>query len=164
VSQALTAPFAVAALVLAVAGAAKLRAPWGAAGALGWDPRLIRSIALGELALGLAALLTPQRALAAGVAIVYLVFAGLSYRLARRSVGCGCFGAAETAASPLQSILSMVVALVCASAAVWPPHAVLSRPAVQAVVLVVGIAGAAYGVVLAYIELPSAWRAFEGSS
>lgn len=97
--SALAPPFALLALLLALAGAAKLRAPAPAAAALfalGLPSRaaLVRAIGLGELALGVAALAVPGPLTAAGVAAAYAVFALVVAALARSAPGipCGCFG------------------------------------------------------------------------
>jgi hypothetical protein len=162
-ADALTGPHAVAAIVLGIAGLAKLRSPATAAAALAVRPALIRCFALLELGLGAAALVSPAPALSALLAVTYLALAALTLVLARRSAACGCFGEGQTPASISQSILSVVLALVCAAAAVLAPHAlgwILARPAGTAAVLVVGTAGAVYGTVVAYSELPLAWRSW----
>jgi hypothetical protein len=162
-ADALTGPHAVAAVVLCIAGIAKLRAPGTAAAALTVRPVLVRSFALLELMLGAAALVSPAPLLSALLAATYAGLAGLTLVLARRSQACGCFGEGETPASISQSILSAALALVCGAAAVWHPHAlgwILGRPAGTAAVLVVGTAGAVYGTVVAYSELPLAWRSW----
>src|SRR5437588_10418054 len=112
-SGALTSPFAVAAVVLIVAGLAKLRSPAGAARALGTlgvgaDPVLVRGIAIVEIALGGWAAIRPGMVVAAGVAGAYGGFAGLAWLLARRQASCGCFGEREHPASAVQSIVSAV--------------------------------------------------------
>jgi hypothetical protein len=162
-AEALTGPHAVAAVVLCIAGIAKLRSPATAAAALAVRPVLVRSFALGELALGAAALLSPAPALSALLAATYAGLAGLTLVLARRSQACGCFGEGETPASISQSVLSGALALICAAAAVAQPHGlgwILGRPAGTAAVLVFGTAGAVYGTVIAYSELPLAWRSW----
>jgi len=165
VADALTAPLAVAALVLVVAGVAKLRAPAPAAGALrelGLPAAApaIRAFAVGEIALGMWALVDPSSAPAIALACCYAAFAGLALLLAARRASCGCFGEDEFPASRFQALLSAVLAVACAAAAVWPPSGLLDRPAGQAAVLVVGIAASAYATVLAYTQLPAAWSAW----
>lgn len=84
--------------------------------------------------------------------------------LARRHAACGCFGESESPASVAQAILSLALALVAlAAAAVALPHGlgwVLGRAPVPAATLLLGTAGAAYGAVLAYTEVPRAWAAW----
>ena len=114
----------------------------------------------GEVALGVWALVSPGAVAAIGLACCYAVFAMLALLLASRRAACGCFGEGDFPASPVQALLSAVLAAACAFAAGWPPHGLLDRPAGQAVVLVIGIAGSAYAMVLAYTQLPAAWSAW----
>jgi hypothetical protein len=156
---------AVAALVLVIAGVAKLRAPAPAVAALrelGLPVMAppIRAFAAGEIALGVWALVAPTSIVAIALACCYATFAELALMLARRRAACGCFGEGDSPASRVQALLSAVLSLACAAAAVWSPHGLLDRPAGQAVVLVIGIAAAAYATVLAYIQLPAAWSAW----
>jgi methylamine utilization protein MauE len=161
----LTAPVAVAALVLAVAGVAKLRAPAPAAAALrelglpAGRP-LIRVFAVFEIALGGWALASPGGPAAAAVAGCYAVFALLALLLARHRAACGCFGEAEFPASRLQALISAVLGAACGAAAVWPAHGVLDRPAGQAAVLLIGIVACGYATVLAYTLVPAAWSSW----
>jgi hypothetical protein len=165
VADVLTAPLAVAALVLIVAGVAKLRVPAPAARALreldvpAGEPA-IRVFAAAEVALGVWALVSPGAVAAIGLACCYGVFSMLAVLLARRRAACGCFGESDFPASRLQALISGVLAAACAAAAIWPPHGLLDRPAGQAVVLAIGIAGSAYAMVLAYTQLPAAWSAW----
>ena len=160
---ALGVPELVAAFVLCVAGVAKLRAPGGAARAVGADPRLVRLFAAGELALGALALAAGGRVLAAVMAALYAGFAVLTLRLARAGQTCGCFGAQQSPASPLQSALSGTLAAVCLLAALAGPRSldwILERSPGGVTVLGLGTAGAVYGIVLAYSELPQLWRSW----
>jgi hypothetical protein len=156
---------AVAALVLVVAGAAKLRAPAPAVGALrelglpAGQPA-IRAFAAAEIALGVWVLASPGGVPAIALACCYAVFSVLALRLASRRAACGCFGEGDFPASRLQALISAALAVTCGGAAVWPPHGILDRPAGQAVVLVIGIAASAYATVLAYTQLPAAWSAW----
>lgn len=169
-AAALTPPFEVAALVLCAAGLAKLRWPDGAVRALitlGLPARrwLVRALAAAELALGLWSLLAPERLAAALVAVAFGVFAPLSLALARRHVACGCFGAGDAPASPLQAGLSGALAAGALAAAGGSVHGVdwvLAAGPLRSGTLVVGIAASAYAVVIAYTELPQAWEAWSG--
>jgi Methylamine utilisation protein MauE len=170
-TAALTPPFAVAALVLCIAGVAKLRAPDGAAGALRavalpGSVTLARLGALAEVALGAWALIRPSAMTAALVALVYAVFCGLSLALARRDGECGCFGDTGAPASALQSLLSGALALVAGAAAVAGAHPIGwvlgSAGAAIGVVAALGLVGAAYAAVLVYTALPQAWAAWSG--
>lgn len=165
----LTPPLVVAALVLCIAGVAKLRSPGAAVAALSTlgirVPRaLVRAFAFLELAVGAFVALDPTRVASAVVACLYALFSGLSLALANRRASCGCFGEQDAPASVLQSLLSAVLASVAIAAAIWPPsHGigwVLGHDLAVAATLFVGIAGAVYASVVAYTDLPSAWTAW----
>ncbi len=167
-SAALSGPFLAVAGVLCVSGLAKLRAPRAAVPALAllglpaarW---LVAAVAVGEITLGLAALLVPVRGVALLVGLAYVAFAVVAARLAALRASCGCFGESQAAASPVQSLLSAGLAGVAIAAAVSPPAGaawVLGRPAGTGLILGVGIAGCIYGLVIAYTQLPSAWGAW----
>lgn len=165
--SALAVPQLVAALVLGVAGAAKLRAPDAAARAVGAGRWLVRLLAIGELALGALALAVGGPLLIAIMAVLYAGFAILTLRLARAGKACGCFGAPQSPASPLQSALSGALAVVCLLAAIGGARSlgwILERSPGVVTVLGLGTAGAVYGVVLAYSELPQLWRAWSPPS
>jgi hypothetical protein len=170
VADVLSGPFLIAALTLCVAGVAKLRSPAPAAGALRaarlpGNEAVVRVFAAGELALGIAAAVSPGTAIAAALACVYAGFAGLVLILHRRGAACGCFGEALTPASRAQSAISAALALVCAVAAAGETHGVgwvLGRTPATAASLVVGVAAAVFALVLAYSELPAAWNAWGG--
>jgi hypothetical protein len=172
-TAALTPPYAVAALVLCIAGVAKLRAPHGATRALTTlglpgSAALVRLGALAEVAIGAWSLIHPTALSAALVALLYTVFCGASVLLARRHADCGCFGEASAAApaSALQSLLSGALALVAAAAAVAGAHGIGwilgSAGAMIGVVAVLGLAAAVYAAVLVYTALPQAWAAWSG--
>lgn len=162
-ADALTVPHAVAALVLCVAGLAKLRSPGAAARAVSVGAVGIRAFATGELALGVWGLVAVAPAGSLLMAALYAGFAALTLVLSRRGAGCGCFGAERAPASAIQSLLSAALAAICVACAIAAPHAlmwILDRPAGIATVLVLGTAGAVYGTVLAYSELPLLWRSW----
>jgi hypothetical protein len=167
---ALAPPFILAALVLCAAGALKLRSPAGAAGALRalglpGRPWLVRGLALGELALGIACAAYPTRALAAVLALLYALFGAVAAVLMRRRVACGCFGDNDLPVSLAHVIASELLGTLALAAVAAPPHGlawVLARPATQAAALLIGIAGAVYATVLAYTVVPRAWAAWEG--
>jgi hypothetical protein len=161
VADALTPPFALAAIVLCVAGVAKLRSPAGAAAAVSVSPILIRVFALAELALGGWAIALPSRLSASLLSVLYACFAVVALMLARRHTPCGCFGEQDRPASGLQSLLSAGLAAVAAVAADRPPHGIGWLFA-RSPVLWLALAGAVYAVVLAYTTLPAAWTAWEG--
>lgn len=164
----LSGPFLAAAGVLCVSGVAKLRSPGPARQALvllGLPSRrgLVRGLAAAELGLGAAGLTAPGTVTGLLVALAYATFAVVAARLAALRASCGCFGESQGAASPVQSWLSAALAALALAAAAWPPHGVgwvLGRPAAQALTLAVGAAGCVYGLVVAYTQLPGAWRAW----
>jgi hypothetical protein len=162
-ASALTVPYAIAALVLCVAGVAKLRSPEPAARAVGVPPALVRGFAAGEVCLGLWALVGPGFPAGLIVAIVYAAFAATTLILARRGAACGCFGAEGNDASPLQSALSAVLAVVAAVSAATGVHSaawLLHHSPATTAVLVLGAGAAVYAVVLAYSALPLLWRSW----
>ncbi len=169
-AEALSGPFLIAALTLCVAGVAKLRSPVLALNALRaarlpGGTGVIRIFAVAELTLGIAAALRPRTVPAAALACLYAGFAVLALVLHRRGATCGCFGDARTPASPSQSAISAALAAVCAVAAVSHPPGVtwiLNRSPALATCLIIGIGGAVFATVVAYSELPSAWRAWDG--
>jgi hypothetical protein len=159
-ADALTVPHAVAALVLCAAGIAKLRSPRTAATALGVPVGLIRAFSVYELVLGAGAL--GWTVLSPLLALTYAGLAALTLVLARRAQSCGCFGEGDAPASGMQSLLSLALALVCAV----PAHGagwLLDRSVGSATVLALGVVVAAYGILVAYAEVPAAWQAWSAT-
>jgi methylamine utilization protein MauE len=169
-AEALTPPLLVAAAVLLLAGAAKLRSPAAAAHALrtlGVPARggLVRALAVAELALALLVMLAPSRPATGAIACLYAVFALITLLLARQRASCGCFGEAGPPASSAQSLISLLFSAVAWLATASSAHGlpwVLGRPLGSAVVVVLGAGAAAFGAVVAYTEVPSAWAAWSG--
>jgi hypothetical protein len=167
-ATALTAPFAVAALVLCAAGVAKLRSPAGAVSALvvlGLPARAVsvRALAVSEVALGVGSLLQPARATAAAVAGLYAIFAVVSFGLARRRAACGCFGVDDAPAWVGQSVLSAALAAAGLAAVIATPHGVgwiLGSGVAHAAALLLAIVGSAYAAIIVYTQLPRAWPAW----
>jgi hypothetical protein len=168
---ALTPPFMVAALVLIVAGVAKIRSPEPAALAmrtLGMPipPAAIRTFAAAEMGLGATAALYPGSLISRiAVAAVYTLFAGLSLMLARRRSGCGCFGERDIPASMIGSLLSAALAGIAAATIGWTPHSlgwILSQAPAIGAVTTLGIIAATYAAIVAYTDLPLAWEAWSG--
>jgi hypothetical protein len=165
VTAVLAPPFLVAALVLCVAGVAKLRSPARAAAALGTRPSAIRALALGEVTLGIACLVHPTRGLALALAVSYALFAVTAVILRRRRVACGCFGDDDLPVSLAHVIASELLGALAVAAAVASPRGLAwlaGQPTPVAGGLVAGIAGAAYATVLVYTQLPVAWNAWSG--
>jgi hypothetical protein len=148
-----------------VAGLAKLRAPRTAAAAIGTRPGVIRALALVELAVGLACVVHPTRALAAGLALLYGLFAIVAALLRRRRVACGCFGDDDLPVSQAHVVASELLCALGAAAAFASPRGIgwlASQPVATGVVLAVGIAASAYATLLVYVRLPAAWIAWSG--
>jgi hypothetical protein len=155
-ADAITPAFATAALVLGVAGFAKLRSHSSSLWVL---------VASGEIALSGWCLLAPGRIASGALACAFAAFSVVALVLARRGASCGCFGEAarEEPASVTQSLLSAALASVALAATLSPAHGlgwVLARPAGSAAVLVVGICASAYAAVLAYTQLPRLWSSW----
>jgi hypothetical protein len=101
------------------------------------------------------------------LALAYGAFSLISLALARRRAACGCFGGTEAPASGLQVALSLALAATAGLAAEQLPHGlpwVVTRAGALAAVLLLGLAGAVYGGVLAYTEAPRAWAAWRGQA
>jgi hypothetical protein len=152
-------------LTLCVAGALKLRSPQSAAGALALPPWIVRVLAAAELALGAACAVHPTRAGAVAVGLVYSLFAIVAVILQRRRVACGCFGDNGLPVSRAHVIASELLAAMAVAAAFSTPRGlgwVGSQPGFSGVAMVVGLVGATYAMVLLYVEVPRAWRAWSG--
>ena len=103
---------------------------------------------------------------AALLAVTYAGLGGLTLALSRRRASCGCFGEGDEPASAAQSALSAILAAVTLAAAVAGVHGagwIAGRPPQIAIVLALGAVTAAYGTVVAYAEIPAAWRAWSAS-
>jgi hypothetical protein len=150
-----------AAALVCVAAAAKLREPAGAVRALrvlGLPARawIVRALSVVEVAVGVAVLAAPGRATVAVLAGLYVTFGSAGAALRGRP--CGCFGADDVPVTAAHVVLSGVLAVVCAAGALWPPHGIawaVARP-----VLAIGIAGCTYAALLAYTQLATAWGAW----
>ena len=124
--DALVGPVTVAAAVLALGGVAKVLRPIPTAGALralGLPGPVtgVRALGVGELVVGVAAVVTAASALVAVVAVAYLAFAG--FVAAARRAGtdiqsCGCFGTVDTPPSLVHLVVNLGFAAVAATAAV----------------------------------------------
>ncbi len=169
---ALTPPLVVAALVVILAGGAKLRAPAGAAAALAvlrlpGGRTAVRALAVGEIGLGAAVLASGSPVLRLLLGALYLAFALVVLTLLRREAECGCFGEAGTTASAIHVILNLALALVCViggTVRAAGTSALFALPAREMPVALLGVAAATAAAVLAYTELPDAWRAWSGDA
>jgi hypothetical protein len=124
----LAAPYLVAAAVLLLAGATKLRAPAATAGALRdaglpGSPLVARGLGGVEVLVGAVALLVGGRVAAAGLAAAYLGVTAVAWRQRRAGADCGCFGVSGTPVSGIHLGVNAVAVLVAAGAFVVGPSA-----------------------------------------
>jgi hypothetical protein len=166
---ALTAPFTVAALVLALGGALKAWAPQGTAGALRglglphhtW---LVRAGGAAELALGTAAVVTGDRLLAALIALSYAAFVAfvvLALRADAPLSSCGCLGKLETPPHLVHVVLDATAFAAAAAVAIVggdPLVDVLGDQPLGAVPYVALVTVAVAAVVTAMVSLPQVLR------
>ncbi len=121
-----------AALLLGGAGLGKLRTPQPAAAMLrravpaGLRPLaragVVRAVGVGELAVGVAAVLTGDRSALVLLAVAYLAFLGLAVRLlsAPTPASCGCFGRVDSPVGVGHVVLNLVAAGAAVAGAVRP--------------------------------------------
>lgn len=129
-------PYLAAAGLLVVAGVPKLVDPLPLVRALRQagvpgTRLLVRSFALGEVAVGAWAVIAPSRASAGLVAAAYVVFTAFVVRALRRGGvlgSCGCFGKPDTPATRTHAALTAVAALVAGAIATDPPVSAWSGP------------------------------------
>lgn len=124
----LTGPLMAAALLLGVAGVAKVANPDPTRVALrtaglpgtAW---FVRMIAAGEIVLGIVAVAVGGRLGAVLLGLAYLGFAGFSIRVISTSRGkasCGCFGASDAPLGKLHVVINLGIAVAAAVALVDP--------------------------------------------
>ena len=157
--EAATAPYLAAALLLVVAGLAKVARPLSlvralrAAGLRVRAPllaRWVRGLALLEAALGAVAVVQPSRAAALLVAVSYAGFTAFVLRALRRGsplASCGCFGQADTPPTPGHAVVTGMLAVAAGLIAI-------GSAASLGVALVVVSAVLAYLTYLALAVLP----------
>jgi Ca2+/Na+ antiporter len=133
----LTAATWVFALLLVVAGSAKIARPAGTGAALRLvrvpaDARVVRALGAGEVTLGVVVLAFGGAVPATLLALVYAGFAVFAERQRRRGGACGCFGTTTTPATALHVGLNVTAAVIAAVAAVAPgaslPALVIADP------------------------------------
>jgi methylamine utilization protein MauE len=164
----------VAAGMLAVAGAAKLRRPVPTARAL-WEAGLPSSSAIAravggvELVVGGAVLIRPVPAAAFALCLAYLSFAAfLAFLIWGRpgSTSCGCMGGQDAPPNTVHLALNLVAAT-AALLAVWTPvpglASIVTGLGWAAVPFVVGTAFAGYLAYVVAAELPRAFSAYQGT-
>lgn len=118
-------PFTAVALLLLLAGGAKLVRPDGARRALrraGVAPPAgaVRAVGAVEAGAAITAMTTGSRPAALAVAAVYAALVAVAWRLRRRRAGCGCFGDDTAPVTGLHLAVNAVGALVALAAAAWP--------------------------------------------
>jgi hypothetical protein len=118
-------PLVMAAGVLVASGAAKVLAPTAASDALGAlgapaSPVLVRTLGVGEVVVGVAALLAGGPVLAAVVALAYVAFAVVALRMSRSSDvrSCGCFGSSDARPGITHVVVDGAAALLVGVAAI----------------------------------------------
>lgn len=124
----LAGPLFAAALLVALAGAAKVARPAAARVALRTaglpsSAAAVRSLGVVELALAFGVLAAGGRPGGAAIAVAYVGFAGFAAFLAgrsRRAVPCGCFGSSSTPVGPLHVGVNLALAAVGLAAVAWP--------------------------------------------
>lgn len=148
------------AVLLAVSGLAKLRAPAPATAMItSLLPALrrrrlapaVRLLGLSELAIGVAFLAIGGRAAAALLAGCYLGFLAVAVRLVGRHTPCGCFGATEAPVGIAHVLLNCAATAVATAAIVRPVHVLGGLPAHGSLVAAAGIGQAVLLVWLGYL-------------
>jgi uncharacterized membrane protein YphA (DoxX/SURF4 family) len=126
--SAVAGPVLAASILLAYAGATKLRQPRATVEALraaGLPLPLVAGRLVGgfELAAAMWCIAGGSRFACALVALSYLAFAAFSARLTRSGGGasCGCFGQADTPASAIHVGVNLVLGLLAVGGALDPP-------------------------------------------
>lgn len=153
-------PVLAACLLLAAAGAAKVRRPASTARALRSaglpsGPPLARLLGAVEIAVAVWCVLSGSRPACALVAAFYLGFAAFTARLLLGGKGssCGCFGEADTPASSIHVVVNIGLAAFAVAAAVEPPGPVASVIADQPLAGVPFVALAVLGAWASYLTL-----------
>jgi uncharacterized membrane protein YphA (DoxX/SURF4 family) len=170
--SAVAGPVFAASLLLAYAGATKLRRPRPTVEALraaGLPAPITAGRIVGgfELAAAIWCLATGSRAACALVAVCYLAFAAFSARLMAAGGGasCGCFGQADTPASPVHVGVNLVLGLLAVAGALDPPGdlaGVLDDQPLGGAPLLMFVALGAWAAYLALTLLPALDRAVAG--
>jgi hypothetical protein len=167
-------PFMAVALLVGVAGVAKLGRPGPTGSALRSaglpsTHAAVRTLGLAEVLLALAALGTGSRLAAAGLAAAHLGFAWFSWsaiREGRSLAGCGCFGQPDTPPTGLHVTLNLGAAGVAAVVAFIPigpiPAALTGSPS-EVGALVVAVVACVLLLYALLAELPKVQPAAAGT-
>lgn len=112
----------VAALLVVLAGVAKLRRPGATRDALAWSrpwaTTAIRALGVGEVGLAVVVLTVGGRPAFGVLALAYVGFIAVAVRQRRAGRGCGCFGTPTVTVGPLHLVVDGVAALAAGAAAV----------------------------------------------
>lgn len=171
---ALEGPFSAACALLVLAGGYKILRPnptTGALRAVRWPAGtgIVRSLGLGEVLLGAAALLSGGRALALAVGLLYVGFTAFVLAALRQGSAiqsCGCFGESETPPTLLHVATNLLLAATAIAAAatgvpalrdVFAGQPVSGAPFVLLVAITVGL------VKTLLTDLPRALQALQAS-
>jgi methylamine utilization protein MauE len=174
--RSLAVPFSAAAMVLAVSGLAKLRRPGSLVRMLRGigipvGPVVVRLFAGLELALGTACLVSPGRATAAALGLLYLSFAAFLASFLARGIelqSCGCAGDRDLPPSWIHVGLNLAAAVVAAlvAASTGPAFEGVARTAeglpLTGVGFVAGVATLSWLAVLCAAYLPTVLFAYRG--
>jgi hypothetical protein len=153
--------FSAAGVVLIVSGVLKLADPAPTAAMLSELSSLtwrfpVRLVGACELSLGVAAVVTGGRAIAALVAVSYVIFTAVSVMLLRRADGalpCGCLGSRSAPVSAAHVLVNLAAALVAALAAAANVPGVVTGGFTAAGVLRVALACLVAALVIAFLRL-----------
>jgi hypothetical protein len=158
---ALAGPFAIAAALLALGGAAKAVQPSDTAGALHTlglpgSTFLVRAGGIVELVIGIGALVYGSRTFAVLVAVSFAGFAAFVALALRRGApisSCGCFGKADTPPSVTHIVLNGAAALAAIGVAIDPVAGITDVMADQPLVGLPFLLLVAVGVYLTFLAL-----------
>ena len=175
--RSLAAPFSAAALVLALSGLAKLRRPGSLVQTLHAigipvGPTVVRLFAGLEIALGAACLVSPGRANAVGIGLLYLFFAAFLASFLARGIevpSCGCAGDRDVPPSWIHVGLNLAAAAAgLGAAATGPVFEGVARTAaglpLAGAGFVAGVATVSWLAVLCAAYLPTVLFAYRGRS
>lgn len=159
--NALAGPFAVAAVLLALGGAAKALQPADTANALGslglpGSRTIVRAGGALELVIGVSALVYGLRAFALLMAVSYAAFAAFVVLALRRGTpisSCGCFGKADTPPSRVHVAVNLAAAIVATAVAVAPVGSITDVLADQPLLGLPFLLLVAVGVYLTFLAL-----------
>jgi hypothetical protein len=165
-ADALLPAYTVAALLLVIAGCAKLAAPDRAHAALATarirvPVAAVRALGALEVVSGVAAL----AGFASPLAVAYACFLAFSVRLLRAggAIDCGCFGREGATIGPAHVAFNAAALCVCVLAALLhgrSPGSLLAADPLVAFTTALGVVAATCAAYLLLTAFPRAWRAY----